>query len=226
MKKFSILIVALTITMGAFSQKVSGGLFFGPNLSWYTLDTKIAENQGVKFGYMFGAMLDFNLVENFALTTGINFNSLGGSQKYQYGAHNFNRQDFGDTTLLANSVVKFKMDYLEIPIGFKGKTNEIGYFTYFLKGGVTPGINIKARADITVGSNDIISEESKLLNLGWYLGGGFTFSLAGNTRLLTEVVYTGGIFDTDRIDVVKADATSANVKSKLNSIALKVGILF
>ncbi|HQL69740.1 MAG TPA: outer membrane beta-barrel protein, partial [Bacteroidales bacterium] len=125
-----------------------------------------------------------------------------------------------------NSTVKFKMDYLEIPIGFKGKTNEIGYFTYFLKAGVTPGINIKARADITVGSNDIITEESKLFNMGWYLGGGFEWSLSGNTRFLTEVLYTGGILDTDKVEVLKLDATSSNVKSKLNGITLRVGILF
>jgi len=226
MKKLTIITIVLLISIGSYAQKVSGGLFVGPNLSWYTLDSKVAANKGVKLGYQFGAMIDFNLIDNFAISTGVNFNSLGGSQTYQYGAHNFYRQDLGDTTLGVNSTVKFKMDYLEIPIGFKGKTNEIGYFTYFLKAGVTPGINIKARADITVGSNDIITEESKLFNMGWYLGGGFEWSLSGNTRFLTEVLYTGGILDTDKVEVLKLDATSSNVKSKLNGITLRVGILF
>ncbi|NLA23553.1 MAG: PorT family protein [Bacteroidales bacterium] len=224
--KINVVALIMLISFNSFAQKVSGGLFIGPNVSWYTLDTKVAQNKGVKLGYMFGATMDFNLVENFAISTGINFNSMGGSQWYEHGVHNLTRQDLGDISLGPSSTIKFKMDYIELPVGLKGKTNEIGYMTYFLKAGVTPGVNIKARADVTVDSNDIITAERKLFNLGWHIGGGFEWSLSGSTRLLTEVVYTGGILDTDKIEVLREDNTSTNVNSKLNNIALKVGVIF
>jgi len=227
MKKITIVMIALIISVAAFSQKkVSGGLYVGTNLSWYTFNSRLVVNDGVKLGYQFGAMLDYNLIDNFALSTGINFNSMGGSQTYTYGVHNFTRNDLADTTTGNGSTIKYKMDYLEIPIGFKGKTNEIGYFTYFMKAGVTPGVNISAKADVTVNSNDIITAERKLFNMGWYLGAGFEWSLQGNTRFITEVLYTGGIFDTDKTEVSRDDNTSANVRASLSSVALKVGILF
>jgi len=62
--------------------------------------------------------------------------------------------------------------------------------------------------------------------MGWYLGAGFEWSLQGNTRFITEVLYTGGIFDTDKTEVSRDDNTSANVRASLSSVALKVGILF
>jgi hypothetical protein len=62
--------------------------------------------------------------------------------------------------------------------------------------------------------------------MGWYIGGGFTWSLQGNTRLLTEIVYTGGILDTDNTEAIKADGTSGNIKAAISSVALRVGILF
>jgi len=227
MKKITIVMIALIISVASFAQKkVSGGLFVGTNLSWYSFDSRLVSNDGVKLGYQFGAMIDFNLIDNFALSTGINFNSMGGNQTYENGVHNFSRNDLADTTITGPNTISYKMDYLEIPFGFKGKTNEIGYFTYYMKAGVTPGINISAKADVTVNSNDIITAERKLFNMGWYLGGGFEWSLQGNTRFVTEVLYTGGIFDTDKTEVVRDNNTSDNVRASLSSVALKIGILF
>lgn len=229
MKKIIVCIIATILTGSIFAQKVSGGLFFGPTMSWMGTDSKYVSTEGMKFGYNFGATLDMNLIDNFAISTGIQFNKLGGNVNFVNGAYSVN-PDEGPAydTLFAGSVINYNLNYLAIPVGFKGKTNEIGYLTYFLKAGVTPLINIKTLGTIGVDENILLSDEIKLLNFGWHIGGGVEYSLSGNTRILFEIIYTGGLMDVDNTDVFTTSAleTTSNPKVSLSDIHLKVGILF
>jgi opacity protein-like surface antigen len=149
--------------------------------------------------------------------------------KFVNGAYNV-KPDEGAPydTLVAGSSINYNLNYLAIPFGFKGKTNEIGYLTYFLKAGVTPLINIKTLGTIGTDENILLSDEIKLFNMGWHLGGGAEYSLSGNTRVLFEVIYTGGLFDVDNSEVFTTTAMDQKTDPKvaLSDIHLKVGILF
>lgn len=231
MKKIIVCIVALVLAGNIFAQKISGGLFVGPTMSWMSSDSKTVDTKGMKLGYNFGALLDINLIDNFAISTGIQFNKMGGNVKYVNGAPKIVQEEGSAyDTLLAGSAVKYNLNYLAIPFGFKGKTNEIGYLTYFLKAGVTPLINIKELGDLsgTYTEERILLKEINFLNMGWHLGGGAEYSLSGNTRVLFEVIYTGGLFDVDKTDVFTTTAMdpTTNPKVALSDIHLKVGILF
>lgn len=238
MKKIIVCIFVLILTGNIFAQKVSGGLFIGPTMSWLSTDSKTITTEGMKFGYNFGALLDINITENFAISTAIQFNKLGGNVNYINGALNI-QPDEGPAydTLFPGSSIKYNLNYIAIPIGFKGKTNEIGYFTYFLKAGVTPLFNIKSLGTIeAVKSNTAVETAEKMLlnksilaiNAGWHIGGGAEYSLAGNTRLLFEIIYTGGLIDFDKTEVFSNAYMNDIAKPKilLNDIHLKVGILF
>lgn len=229
MKKIIVCILALVLAGNIFAQKVSGGLFIGPTMSWMSTDSKTITTDGMKFGYNFGALLDINLVDNFAISTGIQFNNLGGNISFVNGAYEVNPDEgLIYDTLVAGSVINYNLNYLAIPVGFKGKTNEIGYLTYFLKAGVTPLINIKALGTIGADENILLSKEINAINAGWHIGGGAEYSLAGNTRILFELMYTGGLLDVDRTDVFStADLdTKSNPKVALSDIHLKIGIIF
>ncbi|MDD2636971.1 MAG: porin family protein, partial [Bacteroidales bacterium] len=221
-----------------FAQKISGGLFIGPTMSWMSTDSKTITTDGMKLGYSFGALLDFNLIDNFAISTGIQFNNLGGNVNFTNGALGIT-PDEGDAydTLYTQSSIKYNLNYLAIPVGFKGKTNEIGYFTYFLKAGVTPLLNIKALGTIeAVASNSTVNTDENMLlskniaslNAGWHIGGGAEYSLAGNTRLLIEILYTGGLIDVDKTEVFSDLNMSSKTEPKvlLSDIQLKLGIIF
>lgn len=229
MKKIIVCIVAVVLTGNIFAQKVSGGLFVGPTMSWMSTDSHIINTEGMKFGYNFGALIDFNLIDNFAISTGLQFNKMGGNVLFINGAYNI-KPDEGTAydSLPAGSKINYNLNYLAIPFGFKGKTNEIGYLTYFLKAGITPLINIKTLGTIGSAENLLLNKEIKLFNLGWHIGGGAEYSLTGNTRILFELIYTGGLRDVDNTEVFSTAARTDKSKAKvaLSDIHLKVGILF
>jgi len=196
MKKILIVLSLTLFSFAAFSQ-ISGGLFVGPNLSYFGVDSKVQSNEGVRLGYTFGATADFSFSDNFLFTTAIRYNDIGGTMKYKNGAlvHLYDEAIPTLELIGENENIKYNLQYLEIPIGFKGKTNEIGFLSYFMKAGVTPMINLKGKADITAGSNDLFTKNMGFFNFNWFMGAGFEWSLTGNTRFFTEIVYTGGIMD-------------------------------
>ncbi|PLX08816.1 MAG: hypothetical protein C0596_05840 [Marinilabiliales bacterium] len=232
MKKIVVCILAIVLSGSIFAQKISGGLFFGPTMSWMSTDSKTITTEGMKFGYNFGALLDINLIDNFAISTGVKFNNMGGTVNFTYGAFGV-EPDEGPAydTLTAGSAIKYNLNYLAIPVGFKGKTNEIGYLTYFLKAGVTPLVNIKTLCDVSGSVNEesiLLTKEISLINMGWHIGGGAEYSLSWNTRILFEVLYTGGLIDVDNPEVFTDETmtSKSNPKVSLSDIHLKVGILF
>lgn len=212
-------------------QKISGGLYVGPSLSWLSSDSKIVDAKGMHFGYNFGATMDVNFSENFAFSLALGFNNVGGKVNYIHGMKDFSPIEYSAATDLSpNSLVNYNINYIELPIGFKGKTKEISYFTYFLKAGVTPLICIKGKADIPTEKSLLVTKSIGFFNLGWFIGAGTEFSIAGNTRLLVELAYTNGIFN-----VVKYQAynptdiptrNAVDVKTQSNCVQLKLGILF
>ncbi|RLD48485.1 MAG: hypothetical protein DRI94_12460 [Bacteroidetes bacterium] len=230
MKKLSLLIIIAFIASNAFSQKFTGGIAVSPIISYMKPDiSKKVENNKMKFGFNVGLVGDINLTKNFAISTGINVNNFGGSLKYTDSIASFS-VDLGtsDTAYSLNSgaIVDYKLQFVEIPISIKGKTNEIGYMTYFLRAGINPMFRWKAKGIVnggTIADNESIKKEVAPLFMAYNIGGGFYYSLGGSTKLMVEVVYKNGLTDitkTTFYNVSKSD------KIILNSISLRVGILF
>ncbi len=230
MKKITFLIIIALIASNAFSQKFTGGIAVSPLISFMKPDiSKKIENNKVKFGFNVGLVGDINLTDNFAISTGINVNNFGGSLKYTDSISSFN-VDLGtsDTSysLASGSIIDYKLQYVEIPISIKGKTNEIGYMTYFLRAGINPMFRWKAKGIVnggTIVDNESIKKEVSPLFMAYNIGGGFYYSLGGSTKVMVELVYKNGLTDitkTTFYNVSKSD------KIILNSISLRVGILF
>lgn len=229
MKKVLLVFITALLMTNAFSQGFSGGFFVGPTTSWVSTDSRIITPEKVNLGYTFGATADIRFFDNFDLSLGLRFNNIGGSLSFNHGALGLTADEVNlPDTLYSGSSMKYNLNYLAIPVGFKGKTNEIGYITYFLKGGVTPMINTKAQGDIATFTDLIIDDHVKLFNLGWHIGGGIEYALAGSTRLLVEVIYTGGLVDFSDFEAFTNEDMNEtrNPKTTISDIHLKVGILF
>ena len=77
----------------------------------------------------------------------------------------------------------------------------------------------------------IATREFNLFNIGWHVGGGAEWTIAGNTKLLFELNYLGTFLDIDKIRSYKDDNTPTNTSTlnpgiRLNDISLKVGVIF
>ena len=201
------------------SKKASFGLQGSPMISWMKPDVKTIENEGVKLGFGYGLILDFNFHDNYSFSTGLSV--LSSNSKIQYNDTTdfifFEHAEIKDTLPLG-TMVTYKLGYIEFPLTLKLKTNEIGYITYFGQFGLSSQFKIKAKADASSNNiaGDDISKEVKFLNLALTIGAGFQYSLGGDTYLLVALLYNNGF-----LDVTKDDD-----KVALKSLALRLGIMF
>jgi len=235
----AIILLSAMVIMAQDNKKknpVSGGLYLKGGLSWLMSDSKplIPKNKA-KLSYGFGATMDWNFSQNFSLNIAAGLTGLGGTTEFKNGIIGLTDDDgtmiptIGDT---ATHNYKFSSSYIEIPVGIKGCTNEIGYFTYFLKLGVDPMFRIKSKIrpmDDDGNMQYTITKATNLINIGWHVGGGFEWTLAGNTKLLVELVYLGTLLDFDKAKTMKNEDKNYeqfNPSIKLNDISLKVGVVF
>lgn len=223
MKKINLTLIFLFIASMIWSQeKFSGGLYFSPEISWFKPINKKVEKEKGRMNFGFGLTSDISLTNSFALNIGMGFSNVGGSLKYLDSIPKIETVDSTYTHISANTIIKYKLQYLDFPIAIKGKTKEIGFITYFLKFGVNPTLRYKALADITVDSNDDIKKEIRSFVFAYHIGGGITYSLKGNTKLLFEGIFKNGLSDIEKITTYKDE----NYKNILNVIEIRVGIIF
>jgi hypothetical protein len=221
------------LTVSAFAQttttenKFHLGLKAAPALVWLKPDTKDLKSDGSSIGFIYGLVTEFNFAKNYAFATGIEVAYRGGKTKYFTSVVT--------PGLTTNTSIKsvYKLEYIEIPLTLKFKTNEIGMMTYYLQGGVSPGFNIRSRSDndydfqfqstgttkdSTASVNDVdIKDNINAFNLSMVIGGGLEYSLSGNTSLLVGISFSNGL-----LDVFEGSAATA----KSNYLALNLGILF
>ncbi len=218
MKKY-LLIAIITISgLNTFAQSdLRFTVFVDPKFAWMKSDLNSIDNDGSKFGVNIGLNVDKFFAKNYAIMTGISIDNTGGNLKFD-NAKTL-QTGSGDEDLPAGSTIHYKLQYIDIPLGLKLKTNEIGYWTFFTHLGLNGGINIKATAevdDFTL-QNENISDEIRLFNLGYYIGAGAEYSIGGNAAIVAGLTYTNGFIDiTDGNDS----------KVTLGNIAIRIGVLF
>lgn len=229
MKKLTILFFALILTsvVNAQDAKLHFGLKAAPSLAWLHSSTKGYDSNGSKFGFTYGLITEFKFSDNYAFATGIDVAYRGGKSKYTQS------ETLGSSTVTSSIEENITLQYIELPLTLKLKTNEIGYLTYYLQAGLAPGINISASADekmsiqttnggstttITADSTDMdIKDGTNNFNLSMVIGGGVEYTLSGSTVLLVGLQFNNGFLDVN---------DDADVKVNSNYLALTVGILF
>ncbi|MBQ6276467.1 MAG: outer membrane beta-barrel protein [Bacteroidales bacterium] len=216
-------------------NKVAGGLYLKGGVSWLMSDSEplIPKNKA-NLSYGFGATMDWNFSQNFSLNIAAGLTGLGGTSVFQSGIVGLTEDRGSMIPTVGDTLThnyKFSSSYIEIPVGIKGCTNEIGYFTYFLKLGADPMFRIKSKIkpmDEDGKTQYTIKKATHLFDIGWHVGGGFEWTLAGNTKLLVELVYLGTLLDFDKVNTMNIDKNyeQDNPKNKFNDISIKVGVVF
>jgi hypothetical protein len=225
------LVTAFTAVIAQDESKFHFGLKAAPSFAWLKTDSDILESNGSKFGFTYGLITEFNFADRYALATGVDITYRGGKFKSVETEGAVIGTD--TVTVTTSTDQSLLLQYIEIPVTLKLKTNEIGYLTYYLQAGVAPGVNIRARGDFSsaiqtkyangtiVNSNveddDVdVKDDINNVNLSMIIGGGVEYTLSGSTVLLAGIQFNNGF-----MDVLDGDE-----KANSNYLAITLGVLF
>ncbi len=201
------------------AQQFRFGLTASPEFNFTRILASNISSGGVSVGLNYGLLVDFTLgeVERYAFSTGI--------------THRMANVTFENITRLDGAISytatqKLKLQYVEIPLTLRLRTNEVGYITYYGQMGFVPGLLIASRYDQKADNPDDAynfknrkNETSKLFNLSLHVGAGIEYSLGGATAVMAGLYYNNGFTDISR-------ASYFNDKISLRNIGLRLGILF
>lgn len=142
-----IVVVFLSIVGSAQEKQWKIALHVDPNLSWIKPDNKNIEAGDNKLKFGFGVMVDKMFTDNYAFGTGFNVVHTGGQLSYLYTGGYKKEGATSNTEIIAERLRTYDLQYIEIPLTLKLRTNEVGYITYWGQMGLGLGFNIKAKAD-------------------------------------------------------------------------------
>ena len=280
MKKIitAVIIVALGVNSNAQGNEKDFrfGLKIEPSFNWLKPDNaKDFTNGGLQLGFGVGAITDFKLAENIWLSTGFSLDFSGAKLNY---LDNGNDRDTTGYYVYDDAIVEisdmegvdsaryadylfyqlnkraYKVNYVNIPMMLKMKTNEIGYLTYYGQFGLLTSIMTKARStdDVTLSGTassleDLnIDSEVSLMKASLSIGGGFEYAISESTSAFVTVAYNYGftsitkkeskhVVDFDESDVLDAAGSLVDnptfngytpQKNIPHAVRLTVGILF
>ncbi|MFO7670985.1 MAG: porin family protein [Bacteroidales bacterium] len=222
MKWFSriFIIFALVTTFQALNGqgKVRFNVHLDPQFAWFkSSDHDKIDPDGSILHIQAGLQMDYYFQENYAFVLGFGINNLGGNLLYKDRTEYLN--DTLQVIIEPGQSVKMNLQYLDIPLGLKLKTEELGYGTFFLQLGFNPMININAHISSKDGTfdKDYMKESVSIFCLGYHLGAGFEYRLGGNTAVIGGIMWTSGLTNVTEQD-------GANIS--LQSISIRLGLLF
>jgi len=204
------------------------GIYAQGSFGWLNPENQKKYSQGsLGFGYGWGFDVEINFNRNTTLRTGLNLSTFKAGLNYynpdltlsnetyyvldaneNYVNWSGNTPPEGDLYQLFNR--KYNVNYVNVPIILKLKTNEIGYFTYYGEFGATLGFKTKALVDdeikpLEYNLSDSTFENSLSLNqklyildvnadkstqpirFGLNLGAGAEYNLSGNTSFFFQL---------------------------------------
>ncbi len=210
-----------------FGLNVMPGLFFTVPGSTTTVGNNTYSNSanGAGFGFGYGVNLEFYFSQNYGIATGIEVNQFGVNYT------NITSTKTGSVTDSSiNTAHVQSMQYLQIPILLKLRTNAIGPIKYFGQFGLGTGFLLSAKDNPTVTrtvyatsfpatttDNANVYKQSDFIRLGLNVGLGLEYSLAGSTSIQVSLNYDNAFTN------VNSDGNNS-VLAK--GVTLVVGVLF
>ena len=233
MKKIIIVFSFLIFITNSYGQnkKVRFGLQFTNGLSFMNSDNTNITQTKIGYAFNYGLITEFNFNENYALGTGLSIShprAARSNSPVVSAVIGDTTSNFAFDNALVNGIKeRYTYTYIEIPLTFKLKTNEIGYFRYFGEFGLVNAFRVRSRVDL-VGSkieNESISKPLEPFDLrsGFYnaslkVGGGFEYTISDKTALLVELSFNNGF-----VNVLKDGDDKRTV---LRVVNLTTGIMF
>jgi hypothetical protein len=223
MKKILLSIFAISLIMNSLQAQddraVRLAFAVQPSVAWLSPKDNLIESDGSRIGFAYGILTDLMIAgnPNYAFATGIMVNGQGGTISNDFYHDGVTESIAGSDSLIdafASSTEKYKLQYIEVPLTLKLKTNEIGYLTYYGQFGLNLGFNISARQDIEYQFEGLEPSAEEDINIGGQInpiraalqiGGGVEYNISGNTHILAGLVWNNGLTNVFDQDFIKQD---------------------
>lgn len=194
---------------------VSGGV------SWGYTDSPDLIRGSVRPAMEAGVLLDYFFQPHFAFSTGVFWNLSGVSYDLLRDL-DYSFQS-GPRVISSGDRITYQLPYLEIPLGLKLATREIGYSQFFADFGVRPiyFLNPTASTGDGLTDHDPALKELHRFNLGYQTELGWKYSFGNKTCLWVSVYYKNTFLDftSDYLGKVPDH-------SRINQSGLRIGFGF
>lgn len=218
-------------------RKTIFGLKATSNFSWFDADSRNLEKGGLKLGFGYGLMGDYNLSDKYAASFEFLVTKLNGKILFKdsltYVKDGIEQKKSFDVEYA------YSNRYIQLPVSIKFRTKEIGYIKYFAQFGIAPAVRITSKVLISghrmpwpdddlkgIKTNDAaedafqpreFEDDVRLLHLPLIIGGGVEYNLSDNTSIYLCLRYENGF-----TNILKDNNTTAFGKN----IGLSLGVFF
>jgi hypothetical protein len=214
-------VILLPVNISA--QNLRFAIHADPVISWIGSNESEYVNEGLKPGVDIGLDVIHFFADNYAISSGISIISAGGRQSSTQTDTlvftNFNQ------VVEEGTEVKYNLQYINIPLGLRLQTNQVGYLTYYTDMGFDLRLLIKSTIDISALGIDheIARNEVYGMNAGWHIGAGLEYELGIDLSLIAGLSYAQDFFDVTK-DL--EDVNQTEDRSGLRMVKIRLGIKF
>jgi len=223
MKKLCIALFFLCLTSPLFAQQGTPfndfrlGLTAHPTFGWIKADN--GKGNGMGLGFSYGLIGDFNFAENYSFSTGLTVTTINGKST------EVNPAPYYDPAIGTPTAydIKYRLQYLEIPLTVKLKTQKVGTVRWYGQFGLSNDFNIGAKQNVDqVGGSLKLKDQNakdviKFYRAGLILGGGGEFDVAPHTSIMLGLTFNNGFTNI-------SDTKNGTVKN--HYLGLNFGVFF
>lgn len=225
LRALTILLLA-ALPLRGISQKLEFVVHADPVISWMGSNASEYQGEGAKAGFDIGLNVLHFFAENYAVSSGISFISAGGRQSVT--EDHFMVFTNLKPIVTAGDEIKYNLHYMNIPLGVRLQTNQIGYLTYFTDIGFDIRMLLKSTVDLPKRDQGPIKNENAKnevygMNAGWHITVGIEYELGIETSLIAGLGFGQDFFDFTK-DL--KDANQPKDRSGLRMVKFRLGVKF
>ncbi|HEX5624994.1 MAG TPA: porin family protein [Saprospiraceae bacterium] len=235
MKVFQLFLL-LTLPAGMFSQDIRFCILNGPSISWMRSNDNIIKSSGTKIAYKANVQAEYWFNDRYGVTAGLGLSvNQGGGMEYEKGGNIWKEADLSDNiyrALPANALLEYRFNHLDIPFGFKLRTNEFGRYRFYVHAPeFSISLRTKARGNIDAPPLPD-TEDEDIRKMNTFLALFYAIGVGAEIRVSTDVSLIGGlrfyqsISDLTDDSGVYSDGTKENSKGILSSLDFRLGVIF
>lgn len=183
------------------------------------------ERNSSGFGVNYGLMADIMFSDGRgAFATGLEVAHGSSELAYNTDSRGLYKEEAKAAGAGADQTYKLKLQYLQIPLSVKLKTNQQNGFRFWGQFGTYMGALLKSRMDYSYGSvaeeNVNVMKHTNKVNLGLLVGAGGEYQLAEKTDLFFGLGFENGFTD------ITSNNSWKDGKVGLNRWAIRLGMFF